>query len=174
MSNTLYSASCVWYLHTRNEFLQDAENRRAKQMWLAVQNIVDSIEFGKKGSCCIEGRRLPLAKQIKTIEQCAENDLFMKTLVAAMPKTSLVEGEYTKEDLKTRFSKVSSLSLFFKTPLRNWGKKSVLLISWTPTPDSTSSCSFCQDIGLNYAAHSHVESLQVNRVNRRSHHLSFL
>lgn len=38
-----------------------------KAAWLAVQNLDEAIRYGKRGACCIEGRRLPLGQQLDTI-----------------------------------------------------------------------------------------------------------
>uniref|UniRef100_A0A8R1I652 MICOS complex subunit MIC60 n=1 Tax=Caenorhabditis japonica TaxID=281687 RepID=A0A8R1I652_CAEJA len=84
----------------------DIQNRKSKQMWLATQNLKDTVIFGNRASCCMEGRRAPLGGQIKTLLSCAGNDKFVKTVDSAMSKTSKVQGEYTDEDLNTRLRKV--------------------------------------------------------------------
>ncbi|CAI2352543.1 unnamed protein product [Caenorhabditis sp. 36 PRJEB53466] len=84
----------------------DIENRKSKQMWLATQNLKETVIFGNRASCCMEGRRAPLGAQLKTLVSCASNDQFVKHVEAAMPKLSKVRGEYTEEDLNTRFNKV--------------------------------------------------------------------
>lgn len=85
----------------------DIENRKSKQMWLATQNLKETIVFGNRASCCMEGRRAPLGDQIKTLLSCGGNsDEFVKTVDSSMAKISKVRGEYTEEDLHTRFNKV--------------------------------------------------------------------
>ncbi|UMM37643.1 hypothetical protein L5515_009348 [Caenorhabditis briggsae] len=85
----------------------DIENRKSKQMWLATQNLKETVVFGNRASCCMEGRRAPLGDQMKTLLSCGGNtDEFVKTVDSAMAKTSKIRGEYTEEDLNTRFNKV--------------------------------------------------------------------
>ncbi|CAI4222921.1 unnamed protein product [Auanema sp. JU1783] len=90
--------------------VQDAENRRSKQVWLAVQNLVDSITYGKRSSCCVEGRRLPLQEQLDHIVKHSTNDEFMNVLVNSISQESKVKGEYTTEDLKNRIEKAIRVS----------------------------------------------------------------
>uniref|UniRef100_A0A1I7SZB9 MICOS complex subunit MIC60 n=1 Tax=Caenorhabditis tropicalis TaxID=1561998 RepID=A0A1I7SZB9_9PELO len=90
-----------------SEHLQmDIQNRKAKQMWLATQNLKETVVFGNRASCCMEGRRAPLGDQMKTLNSCAGSDKFIKTIDSSMAKISKVRGEYTEEDLNTRFNKV--------------------------------------------------------------------
>ncbi|CAB3398728.1 unnamed protein product [Caenorhabditis bovis] len=84
----------------------DIENRRSKQMWLATQNLVDTVKFGNRGSCCMEGRRAPLDGQMKTLMKCAGNDEMLKLVNDSMRRVSKIKGEYTCADLNTRFQKV--------------------------------------------------------------------
>ncbi|CAI5450511.1 unnamed protein product [Caenorhabditis angaria] len=35
----------------------DIENRKSKQMWLATQNLVDTVKFGNRSKCCMEGKK---------------------------------------------------------------------------------------------------------------------
>ncbi|CAA16516.2 MICOS complex subunit MIC60-2 [Caenorhabditis elegans] len=87
----------------------DIENRKSKQMWLATQNLKGTVIFGNRASCCMEGRRAPLGDQMKTLLSCCgggNSDEFVKTINTAMSKTSKVRGEYTEQDLNTRFNKV--------------------------------------------------------------------
>ncbi|CAL2047245.1 unnamed protein product [Caenorhabditis brenneri] len=85
----------------------DIENRKSKQMWLATQNLKETVVFGNRASCCMEGRRAPLGDQMKILLSCGGNtDKFVKTIDNSMAKTSKVVGEYTEEDLNTRFNKV--------------------------------------------------------------------
>ncbi|CAO4381405.1 unnamed protein product [Caenorhabditis nigoni] len=85
----------------------DIENRKSKQMWLATQNLKEIVVFDNRASCCMEERRAPLGDQMKTLLSCGGNtDEFVKTVDSAMAKTSKIRGEYTEEDLNTRFNKV--------------------------------------------------------------------
>ncbi|KAF1753259.1 hypothetical protein GCK72_019815 [Caenorhabditis remanei] len=85
----------------------DIQNRKSKQMWLATQNLKETVIFGNRAKCCMEGRRAPLGDQMKTLLSCGGNsDEFVKTVDSSMAKASKVRGEYTEEDLNTRFNKV--------------------------------------------------------------------
>uniref|UniRef100_A0A1I7SZB8 MICOS complex subunit MIC60 n=1 Tax=Caenorhabditis tropicalis TaxID=1561998 RepID=A0A1I7SZB8_9PELO len=76
-----------------SEHLQmDIQNRKAKQMWLATQNLKETVVFGNRASCYLYS--------------CAGYDKFIKTIDSSMAKVSKVHGEYTEEDLNTRFNKI--------------------------------------------------------------------
>ncbi|KAH7693317.1 CBN-IMMT-1 protein, partial [Aphelenchoides avenae] len=94
-------------LHSR--VAQDAENRRAKQYWIACQNLVESIVHGSKAGTTIDSRRKPLAKELAVIKEACENDSFVQAIIGIFPKTSLETGPYTEQDLKNRFNQVYKL-----------------------------------------------------------------
>uniref|UniRef100_A0A914RY82 MICOS complex subunit MIC60 n=1 Tax=Parascaris equorum TaxID=6256 RepID=A0A914RY82_PAREQ len=89
--------------------LKDVENRRSKQFWIACQNLVDSIVYGRKGGIDIEARRKPLASesfvyfQLQVIKEASNGDEFVSCLLEALPNDAIYNGVYTEQDLKTRF-----------------------------------------------------------------------
>uniref|UniRef100_A0A7E5A1C7 MICOS complex subunit MIC60 n=1 Tax=Panagrellus redivivus TaxID=6233 RepID=A0A7E5A1C7_PANRE len=88
----------------------DAENRRAKQYWLACQNLVESIIHGQKAGADLEARRKPLDKELNVIKQACEKDEFVQNVISFFPKVTLNKGVYTEQDLKNRFQKVYSVA----------------------------------------------------------------
>uniref|UniRef100_A0A915C4D4 MICOS complex subunit MIC60 n=1 Tax=Parascaris univalens TaxID=6257 RepID=A0A915C4D4_PARUN len=81
----------------------DVENRRSKQFWIACQNLVDSIVYGRKGGIDIEARRKPLASELQVIKEASNGDEFVSCLLEALPNDAIYNGVYTEQDLKTRF-----------------------------------------------------------------------
>ncbi|KAI1728867.1 mitochondrial inner membrane protein domain-containing protein [Ditylenchus destructor] len=94
----------------QNRVTADAENRRAKQYWLACQNLAESIVHGQKAGNSVEARRKALANELKVIQDASENDTFIKTLVGCFPKSAIETGVYTEQDLKNRFAKMYKLA----------------------------------------------------------------
>ncbi|KAI1721683.1 mitochondrial inner membrane protein [Ditylenchus destructor] len=94
----------------QNRVTADAENRRAKQYWLACQNLVESIVHGQKAGNGVEARRKALATELTVILDASENDSFIKTLVSCFPKSAIETGVYTEQDLKNRFAKMYTLA----------------------------------------------------------------
>ncbi|CAD5216949.1 unnamed protein product [Bursaphelenchus okinawaensis] len=108
----------------------DAENRKAKQFWLACQNLHESIEFGQKAGETVEQRRKPLEKELAVIGKACENDEFVKTLLTTFPTASLKTGVYTEADLKLRFKQVYKIGFRVATVDVNGGSLSKYLSSW--------------------------------------------
>ncbi|WKY16032.1 hypothetical protein Q1695_001033 [Nippostrongylus brasiliensis] len=87
----------------------DAENRRAKQFWIACHSLIDSIKHGNKAGEDMEKRRFPLEESLSLLRQCETGDAFVDELITAFPEVSKKLGVYTEEDLKSRFKKVYKL-----------------------------------------------------------------
>ncbi|CAG9537704.1 unnamed protein product [Cercopithifilaria johnstoni] len=85
---------------------QDAENRRAKQIWIASHNLIDSVIHGRRSGTDDDARRKPLATELQMIREADCNDEFVACLVNALPDEAIYNGVYTEEDLKTRFNKL--------------------------------------------------------------------
>ncbi|MCP9265701.1 MICOS complex subunit MIC60 [Dirofilaria immitis] len=85
---------------------QDVENRRAKQIWIASHNLIDSVINGRRSGADDDARRKPLATELQMIREANSNDEFVTCLVNALPDETIYNGVYTEEDLKTRFSKL--------------------------------------------------------------------
>uniref|UniRef100_A0A8R1TSS3 MICOS complex subunit MIC60 n=1 Tax=Onchocerca volvulus TaxID=6282 RepID=A0A8R1TSS3_ONCVO len=85
---------------------QDVENRRAKQIWMASHDLVDSVIYGRRSGADDDARRKPLATELQMIREANSNDEFVTCLVNALPDETIYNGVYTEEDLKTRFNKL--------------------------------------------------------------------
>uniref|UniRef100_A0A915PWN5 MICOS complex subunit MIC60 n=1 Tax=Setaria digitata TaxID=48799 RepID=A0A915PWN5_9BILA len=85
---------------------QDFENRRAKQIWIASHNLVDSVIHGQRSGNNDDARRKPLATELQLIREADSADEFVACLVSALPDETIYNGVYTEGDLKTRFSKL--------------------------------------------------------------------
>uniref|UniRef100_A0A1I7ZU12 MICOS complex subunit MIC60 n=1 Tax=Steinernema glaseri TaxID=37863 RepID=A0A1I7ZU12_9BILA len=88
----------------------DAENRKSKQYWIACQNLIESIVYGKKAGDDIDARRKPLAKEAEVIREAFGQDAFVDQLLHTFPEQSLTTGVYTEQDLKNRFNTIYKLS----------------------------------------------------------------
>ncbi|KRZ18660.1 Mitochondrial inner membrane protein [Trichinella zimbabwensis] len=86
----------------------DAENRRAKALWAACQQIKTDIEQGKPGSS-MELRRKPLLHQINILKEKFHHDPFVMQMLQSFPDVSVHSGVYTEGDLIQRFKKVARL-----------------------------------------------------------------
>ncbi|VIO87134.1 Uncharacterized protein BM_BM5800 [Brugia malayi] len=85
---------------------QDVENRRAKQIWIAAHNLIDSVINGERSGTNDDARRKPLATELQMIREADCNDEFVACLVNALPDETIYNGVYTEEDLKARFTKL--------------------------------------------------------------------
>jgi len=88
----------------------DAENRRAKQYWIACQNLSESIVYGRKSGSDLLARRKPLSNELHVIKEACENDGFVQSLINCFPQSALENGVYTEMDLKQRFHKLYKLA----------------------------------------------------------------
>lgn len=88
----------------------DAENRRAKQYWIACQNLLESIVYGQKSGVDIDSRRKPLKQELGIIKEACDKDEFVQSIMNSFSKNTLEKGVYTEQDLKNRFSKVYTLA----------------------------------------------------------------
>uniref|UniRef100_A0AC34GXD7 MICOS complex subunit MIC60 n=1 Tax=Panagrolaimus sp. ES5 TaxID=591445 RepID=A0AC34GXD7_9BILA len=88
----------------------DAENRRAKQYWLACQNLVQSIIHGQKAGMDMDARRKPLDKELEVIQQACEKDEFVQNIMTFFAPDTLSKGVYSEQDLRNRFATVYSLA----------------------------------------------------------------
>uniref|UniRef100_A0AC35U6V6 MICOS complex subunit MIC60 n=1 Tax=Rhabditophanes sp. KR3021 TaxID=114890 RepID=A0AC35U6V6_9BILA len=86
--------------------LLDIENRRAKQCWIACQNLLESIQYGIKSGDSVESRRKPLQKEIEVIKDSGKGDAFIETILNTFNDEALKTGVYTAQDLKNRFKTV--------------------------------------------------------------------
>ncbi|KRX95512.1 Mitochondrial inner membrane protein [Trichinella pseudospiralis] len=86
----------------------DAENRRAKALWAACQQIKTDVEQGKPGSS-MELRRKPLLHQINILKEKFHHDPFVMQMLQSFPDVSVHSGVYTEGDLIQRFKKVARL-----------------------------------------------------------------
>ncbi|CAD6191563.1 unnamed protein product [Caenorhabditis auriculariae] len=114
----------------KSHVAMDVENRRSKQVWLAVQNLVNTIEYGNRASCCMEGRRAPLEPQMKMLMKCGSHDGFLKTIDELMNKITKTKGEYARGDLNTRFDKVYRIGRRVAWVDENGGGLMAHLFSW--------------------------------------------
>uniref|UniRef100_A0A1I8EJP4 MICOS complex subunit MIC60 n=1 Tax=Wuchereria bancrofti TaxID=6293 RepID=A0A1I8EJP4_WUCBA len=85
---------------------QDVENRRAKQIWIAAHNLIDSVIHGERNGTNDDARRKPLATELQMIREADSNDEFVACLINALPDETIYNGVYTEEDLKARFTKL--------------------------------------------------------------------
>ena len=85
--------------------MQDAANRRAKQLWLACQNVLTAVVEGRSG---VDGDRAPLANQLIAIREAAGDDPVVASLFNAFPDEALAKGVYADAALKKRFDKVTA------------------------------------------------------------------
>lgn len=108
----------------------DSENRRSKQYWLACQNLVESIEHGRKAANNVEARRKPLENELNVIKEACEKDNFVQSLINLFPKTAVQRGVYTEEDLKNRFERVYKLGKKTAKVDQNGGSLSKYFSSW--------------------------------------------
>ncbi|VDN03413.1 unnamed protein product [Thelazia callipaeda] len=85
---------------------QDLKNRRAKYIWIASQDMVDSVVYGIRGGAADESRKKPLATELHSIREADKNDDFVACLIGALTDDIIYNGVFTEEDLKARFSKL--------------------------------------------------------------------
>ena len=90
--------------------LQDAENRRAKQYWLACQNLLESIIHGQKAGNTMDTRRKPLEQELSVIKEACDKDEFVQAVMGFFTPDTLKKGVYTEQDLKNRFDRVYTLA----------------------------------------------------------------
>ncbi|VDN55828.1 unnamed protein product [Dracunculus medinensis] len=87
----------------------DLETRRTKHIWIACQNLVDSVIYGRRGGIDAEARKKPLASELQVIKEVSDGDDFVSCLLEALSNECIYEGVYTEDDLKARFRKVYKL-----------------------------------------------------------------
>lgn len=90
-------------------FLQDTENRRAKELWLVCQNLIESIVHGRKDAANDELRRAPLSTQLNIIRAHCTDDNVVQRLYDTFDNDALERGVYTEIDLRARFERVAKL-----------------------------------------------------------------
>jgi len=108
----------------------DKEGRRAKHLWLACQNLLESIVYGQKAGSDYEQRRKPLEKEINVIATASENDQFVSTIARQFSETALKSGVYTEQDLKNRFKKVYKIASRTASVDENGGGLAKYVSSW--------------------------------------------
>ncbi|VDK46015.1 unnamed protein product [Anisakis simplex] len=87
----------------------DSLNRRLRYCWLACQNLVNSIVYGRQNEDSVERRRFPLAAQLGIIQEAYGKAGFIKLLISLFPNNCIFQGAYTHDDLKQRFKKVENV-----------------------------------------------------------------
>uniref|UniRef100_A0A0N5A2I0 MICOS complex subunit MIC60 n=1 Tax=Parastrongyloides trichosuri TaxID=131310 RepID=A0A0N5A2I0_PARTI len=88
----------------------DIENRKAKQCWLACQNLLESIVYGVKSGDSIDTRRKSLSHELKVIKNAGQGDKFIESIINTFDKDAIENGVYTEQDLKNRFNKIYTIS----------------------------------------------------------------
>ena len=80
-------------------------------LWLACTGLVASLGKGNSKADTWEGRLLPLAPDLKSIEGAAgEEDAFVKTVVGSVSKVAMERGVYTEDSLKERWAAVERVA----------------------------------------------------------------
>ena len=70
-----------------------------------------SLGKGNSKADTWEGRLLPLAPDLKSIEGAAgEEDAFVKTVVSSVSKVAMERGVYTEDSLKERWAAVERVA----------------------------------------------------------------
>merc|ERR1712223_848546 len=89
----------------------DTASLRAQGLWLACTGLVASLGKGNSKADTWEGRLLPLAPDLKSIEGAAgEEDAFVKTVVGSVSKVAMERGVYTEDSLKERWAAVERVA----------------------------------------------------------------
>merc|ERR1719495_1450517 len=89
----------------------DKASLRAQGLWLACTGLVTSLGKGNSKADTWEGRLLPLAADLKSIEGAAgEEDTFVKAVVGSVSKVAVERGVYTEDSLKERWAGVESVA----------------------------------------------------------------
>jgi len=89
----------------------DKASLRAQGLWLACTGLVASLGKGNSKADTWEGRLLPLAPDLKSIEGAAgEEDAFVKTVVGSVSKVAMERGVYTEDSLKERWAAVERVA----------------------------------------------------------------
>ena len=72
---------------------------------------MSSLGKGNSKADTWEGRLLPLAPDLKSIEGAAgEEDAFVKTVVGSVSKVAMERGVYTEDSLKERWAAVERVA----------------------------------------------------------------
>jgi len=89
----------------------DKASLRAQGLWLACTGLVTSLGKGNAKADTWDGRLLPLAADLKSIEGAAgEEDTFVKAVVGSVNKVAVERGVYTEDSLKERWAGVESVA----------------------------------------------------------------
>merc|ERR1712107_163044 len=89
----------------------DKASLRAQGLWLACTGLVASLGKGNSKADTWEGRLLPLAPDLKSIEGAAgEEDAFVKTVVGSVSKVAMERVVYTEDSLKERWAAVERVA----------------------------------------------------------------
>jgi len=89
----------------------DKASLRAQGLWLACTGLVTSLGKGNAKADTWDGRLLPLAADLKSIEGAAgEEDTFVKAVVGSVSKVAVERGVYTEDSLKERWAGVESVA----------------------------------------------------------------
>merc|ERR1712012_36959 len=89
----------------------DKASLRAQGLWLACTGLVASLGKGNSKADTWEGRLVPLAPDLKSIEGAAgEEDAFVKTVVGSVSKVAMERGVYTEDSLKERWAAVERVA----------------------------------------------------------------
>merc|ERR1739844_178294 len=80
----------------------DKASLRAQGLWLACTGLVTSLGKGNTKADTWDGRLLPLAADLKSIEGAAgEEDTFVEAVVGSVSKVAVERGVYTEDSLKS-------------------------------------------------------------------------
>ncbi|VDD87108.1 unnamed protein product [Enterobius vermicularis] len=88
----------------------DIEHRRSKQFWIACQNLVASVVYGKKAGLTPEERRNPLLNELNVIKDSSVGDEYVQNVIRAFSEEIIHDGVYPEQDLRTRFSHVYKMA----------------------------------------------------------------
>lgn len=83
--------------------------RKAQELWLACQTLVNIVETGKEGAFSWEDALKPLTGDIKAIKEAGNEHPFVNALIEAIPKEAVERGVWTKDNLIDRFEKVQTV-----------------------------------------------------------------
>lgn len=88
----------------------DAEEHKARELWLLCQILNDSLKSNPAGSVKTEPRKIinEINAVIDKVKQSEENSLAQVAL-KSLPKAALENGVYTEDALIVRFTKVDKL-----------------------------------------------------------------
>ena len=80
--------------------------RKAQELWLACQTLMNVIDVGKEGAVTWTEALKPLSSELLAIHDAGNNHPFVNTVVESMPPEALQRGVWTQDALVQRFDDV--------------------------------------------------------------------